>query len=116
MFSVMLSLPLNRLLPCRLAGLVFLLILSGCGVSSSGIEATAHPVPPTATHSSTGASIRHFIDTRDNIHLFLSFDYKIPDPAAIARHYDFAWGSEVYHVTALRSGNPNIFLTYYIPF
>ncbi len=119
----MFSRPLNRPLPYWLTGLAFLLILSGCGVSSTGIEATAHPVPPTAypvpptaTHSSTGARIRHFIDTWNNIHLFLSFDYKVPDPAAIARHYDFAWGSEVYHVAALRSGNPNIFLTYYIPF
>jgi hypothetical protein len=116
MFSVMLFRPLNRLLPYWLAGLAFLLLLSGCDLPSTGINPVEHSVSPTATYSSTGARIRRFIDTWNNIHLFLSFDYRIPDPAAIARRYDFAWGAKVDHVAALRSGNPNIFLTYYMPF
>jgi len=59
-------------------------------------------------------SIRPFIDTWDNIHLFLSFDYKIPQPSAVANHYNFIWGAAPDNVSPFRSTNPKMFITYYI--
>lgn len=112
--------PLKRPVSCWLIGLTFLLILSSCDLLPAGGNADSNPeirpVSRTSTPSHARAGLRPLIDTWSNIHLFLSFDYKVADPTAIARYYDFAWGVEVYHVAALRSGNPNIFLTYYIPF
>ncbi len=114
--------PLKRLLPYSLAGLVLLLLFSGCTGSSAPGNAVTHlqltPTPTVSTPSSNGngVAIRHIIDTWDNIHLFLTFDYNISDPAASAKHYDFVWGAKVNNVTALRSANPDIFLTYYISF
>jgi hypothetical protein len=66
--------------------------------------------------SQRGAGLRPFIDTWKNIHLFQGFDYNIADPTPIAERYDFVWGASLYNVAAWRKGNPNIFLTYYIPF
>src|SRR5205823_3414748 len=40
----------------------------------------------------------------------------ISDPANVAKLYDFVWGAAVNHIQAIRAGNPNIFITYYIPF
>jgi Hypothetical glycosyl hydrolase family 15 len=112
--------PLERLLPYCLAGLAFLLLLSGCTGSSTQSDAMTHPRPtPTfkvSTPSSSGVAIRKFADTWDNIHLFLTFDYNLADPATSAKHYDFVWGAEMKNVTAFRSPNPGIFLTYYISF
>ena len=113
---VMFSRLLSRLLPYWLAGLAFLLILSGCDFLGTNSKPTIITVPAQPTHSSTGAGIRHFIDSWDNIHLLLSFDYKISDPAPVAQHYDFVWGAEADHVSAYRSANPAIFLTYNVPF
>jgi hypothetical protein len=73
-------------------------------------------MPTSVPQPANKPKLRPFADTWNNIHLLLSFDYQVSDPAAIAKHYDFVWGAEVYHVAALRSGNPGIFLTYYIPF
>ena len=99
--------PLNgRRLPCWLAGLLLLLIFSSCTPLNSKSGTTPGYTP----------GIRPFIDTWNNIHLFLSFDYKIANPAAVASHYDFVWGASVGSVAAFRSGNPNIFISYYIPF
>jgi Hypothetical glycosyl hydrolase family 15 len=99
--------PLNgQRLPYWLAGLVLLLIFSSCTPFYSRSGTTSDDTP----------RIRPFIDTWNNIHLFQSFDYKISDPAAISNHYDFVWGAEVDHVAAFRAGNPNIFISYYIPF
>jgi len=74
------------------------------------------PLPATGTPFVDLPGVRRFVDTWNNIHLFQSFDYRIYDPAAVASHYDFVWGAQLDHVKAIRSGNPNIFLTYYIPF
>ena len=60
--------------------------------------------------------IRPFIDTWDNIHVYQPFDFNIANPVTIAAQYDFVWGASTYNVAAWRQGNPNIFLTYYIPF
>jgi len=99
--------PLNsQRLPYWLAGLVLLLIFSSCTPCYSRSETTSDDTPST----------RPFVDTWNNIHLFLTFDYNISDPAAVANHYDFVWGAEVDHVAAIRAGNPNIFISYYIPF
>lgn len=62
------------------------------------------------------ATIRPFIDTWNNTHVFQSFDYNINDPASVASHYDFVWGASLYNLTAWRNGNPNIFLGYYMLF
>src|SRR5205807_1602123 len=65
---------------------------------------------------SDAPGIMRFIDTWNNIHLFQSFDYNIFNVALIAKRYDFVWGAEVDHITAIRSGNPKMFISYYIPF
>jgi hypothetical protein len=115
-------------------GLAFFLILTSCGSSSnnqgshststSQIETVTFPAcrqSPCSTQTPTTISgsvpgVRPFIDTWDNIHNFLSFDYNIPKPLAIAYQNDFVWGAETYNVSAFRSGNPNLFITYYMPF
>ena len=99
--------PLNgQRLPYWLAGFVLLLIFSSCTPFSSRSGTTSGDTPRT----------RPFVDTWNNIHLFQSFDYKISDPATVARRYDFIWGAEVDHVAAIRTGNRSIFISYYIPF
>ncbi|MGZ3627508.1 MAG: putative glycoside hydrolase [Ktedonobacteraceae bacterium] len=116
-----------------LTALALIFIVTGCGTSQNkGINSTPSPqnsivifpscrqtsciTPTNGTVSSGIPGVRPFINTAYNIHLFLSFDYKIPQPAAIASHYDFVWGADVDNVSAFRSGNPNMFITYYIPF
>ena len=84
-------------------------ILPSCGQSSC-----ITPTPITIPGSVPG--VRPLIDTWDNIHLFLSFDYKIPQPSAIANHYDFIWGADTDNVTSFRSTNPKMFISYYMPF
>lgn len=127
--------PLSRFVRSfLLMELVFLLILSSCGSSpndqgsistpTSHSRAVINPMcsplscatPTTTTIQGNVPGVRPFIDTWDNIHLFLSFDYKIPQPSAIANHYDFIWGADSDNVSAFRSNNPNMFITYYIPF
>jgi Hypothetical glycosyl hydrolase family 15 len=107
----------KRLLAPWLAGLALLLSLSGCGGSvtpnDTAMQATP-ATPPPAT--STGGGVRQPVDTWSNIHLFLTFDYSIANPAAIANHFDFVWGAQADHIAAFRSGNPHIFTSYYIPF
>src|SRR5258708_37707433 len=104
----MLSLhPLNgQRLAYSLAGLVLLLIFSSCTPSYSR----------SATTSGFTPDIHPFIDTWNNIHLFQSFDYKISDPTAVANHYDFVWVAELDHVAAIHAGDPNMFISYYIPY
>ncbi len=124
------SILLKKLLPYWPIGLTLLLLFSSCGPSRdpSLSPPGAHSVPlapipqptstpsPISTRSAGNILIRPFIDTWNNIHSFLDFDYNISNPAAIAKHYDFVWGASPQNVSAFRSGNPNIFLTYYIPF
>ncbi len=57
-----------------------------------------------------------YADTWNNIHPFLMFDGHITDPAAVAPRYDFVASAKWYNINAYRSANPNMFLTYYIPF
>jgi Hypothetical glycosyl hydrolase family 15 len=96
-------------MPRWFAILVPLLILSGCTSSS-----TADNQQTTAARTEPG--IRQFADTWNNIHVFQTFDYNISNPAAIAKRYDFVWGAEAYHVSAWRSSNRNIFISYYFSF
>jgi hypothetical protein len=110
----------SRQLPCWSIGFALLLILSSCTLAPTKKDndpphITPTPVTPTPGISS-GVSLRPFVDTWNNIHPFLTFDYQISDPATIAKYYDFVWGARIKHVAAFRSGNPNIFITYYIPF
>ncbi|HLQ30800.1 MAG TPA: putative glycoside hydrolase [Ktedonobacteraceae bacterium] len=98
--------PNGQRLPCWLAGLLLLLIFSSCTPLNSSPGMTPGNTP----------RIDPLVDTWNNIHLFLSFDYKISNPAAVASHYDFVWGASVGGVAAFRSGNPNIFISYYMPF
>ena len=75
------------------------------------------PAPTTAgTPPTLDPGLRSFTDTWSNVHAFLTFDYSISNPAAVAKHYDFVWGASLKNVAAFRSGNPSIFLTYYIAF
>lgn len=87
--------------------LAFLLILSGCTSAPSG-KASSTATPK--------ATLRPFVDTWNNIHLFQTFDYGISDPTAVASRYNFIWGANVENVAAWHRGNPHIFVTYYMPF
>ena len=94
-----------------LRSLALLVILGSFIVScsSSNEQANSHPT--------TGiAGVRRFGDTWNNIHLFQTFDYNISNQTTIAKRYDFVWGARLKNITAWRSGNPNIFLSYYLPF
>lgn len=102
---VFLRLLTNQRLRYALIGLVLILLLSSCNSEA-----------PISSSHKTFTKGRSFIDTQNNIHILQVFDYSISDPATVAKYYDFVWGAEVKHVAAFRSGNPNIFLSYYIPF
>src|SRR2546421_1307439 len=95
---------LNRPISYYLTGLTLLLILSSCDLLPTESN-KVHVTPQTPTPSSTRESLIHFIDTWNNIHLFLNFDYNISNPAAIAKYYDFVSGADVDHVAALHSAN-----------
>jgi len=56
------------------------------------------------------------IDTWNNIHAFLTFDYKIADPSSLGSRYDYEWGTGVSSLTLLHTVNPSMFLSYYLPF
>jgi hypothetical protein len=104
-----------------LIGFVLIVVLSGCnslvGATSTPTPTrTPVPLPSPGTPYSDLKGTRPFIDTFNNIHLLANFDYNIDNPEAIAKYYDFFWGASLDDVRALRTGNPNIFLTYYIPF
>lgn len=99
-------------LPCRFTELALLFILISCTTWNTTSKQSSH----VDTLSSNIPGVRGLIDTWDNIHLFQTFDYNISNPSTIAKHYDFIWGTQFDHVAALRAGNPNIFLSYYIPF
>jgi len=101
------------------------LLFSGCvpfgsQVSQKTNEApTATPISVTIPSCQIGCNtpgLREIPDTWNNIHLFQSFDYNIRNPTPIARYYDFVWGATPSKVAAFRAGNPNAFISYYIPF
>src|SRR5258708_25318536 len=92
--------------------------LSAGPAAAQGQPQSAALAAPAATPGICNGTncVRPFIDTWNNIHLAQIFDYKISDPASVAPYYDFVWGADTTRVSAWRSGNPNIFLSYYIPF
>ncbi len=101
------------------------LLFSGCvpfGPQSDtkvNVSPTATPISvtiPACQNTCNTPGLRQIPDTWDNIHLFQSFDYNIHDPNPIARYYDFVWGATPSKVAAFRTGNPNAFISYYIPF
>jgi len=92
--------------------LCLLVILTGVVAFVYLPAAYATPGQPKAVRT----AIRPFIDTWNNIHVFQPFDYKIANPVPIAARYDLVWGASTYNVAAWRQGNPNVFITYYIPF
>lgn len=109
----------NRLLFYLVPLLILVAMTSGC--SSSSVQGKqnkdASSIFTIPTHVSTPVpGLRQFIDTWNNVHLFQSFDYSIPNPAAIARYYDFVWGVSPNKVAAFRSGNSNALLSYYMGF
>lgn len=127
--------PLSKLVRSSLlTGLVLFLLLASCGSLHNDQGANSTPAsqnkvvilpqcgqsscvtPTSTTIPGSVPGVRPFIDTWDNIHLFLSFDYKIPQPSAIANHYDFIWGADTDNVSSFRSSNPNMFITSYMPF
>ncbi|GCE25387.1 hypothetical protein KDA_08710 [Dictyobacter alpinus] len=57
---------------------------------------------------------RPFVDTSENIHSALIFDYRVPDPAAVANNYDFVWGARQENMEIYRTLNPKIILSYYM--
>ena len=101
------------------------LLLSGCiplgpqTEAKTNVSPTATPISatiPACQNTCTTPGLRVIPDTWNNIHLFQSFDYNISDPTPIARYYDFVWGATPNKVAAFRAGNPNAFISYYIPF
>jgi hypothetical protein len=75
----------------------------------------AHTSGP-ATVANVVPRVRPLVDTWGNIHTFLTFDYNIPNPIAVANRYETVWGTSQKSIHAYRAGNPNILLSYYIPF
>ena len=57
-----------------------------------------------------------YVDTWNNIHPMLMFDGYITDPTGVAPRYDVVSSAKWYNVSQYRSTNPNMFLTYYMPF
>jgi len=74
------------------------------------------PTPPPVNQSNIIPTTTVDINTPGSIHLFLNFTYNIANPATIAKYYDFIWGAQPEHVASLRAGNPNLLLSYYVPF
>jgi hypothetical protein len=91
----------RQLLPYCFGVLAFLVLLSGSGTNR-------------ATQVANQAF--SYIDTWNNIHPFLLFDYKITNSAVSGLHYDYVSGASWYNIAAFRSTNPNITLSYYMPF
>jgi hypothetical protein len=118
--------------------LLLLLALASCGsLPSKGesvvtvITPPVTPVAPTIAAVPTcnkpvclaaapAPGVRPFIDTFSNIHQAQVFAYNMTDASAAqtAKNYDFVWGASTSTtsdiIAALRAGNPNIVLSYYI--
>jgi hypothetical protein len=100
--------------------LTFLLLLAGCSPLSTTntqpcrLSTCATSIPGTVSGDVVG--VRSFVDTWNNIHLFQNFDHNINNPSSVAKYYDSVWAANVDRVNTFRSGDPNIFLGYYILF
>lgn len=111
----------KSLSPCYIAFLL-LLVLSSCSLPGQSTTSSRSNGPVTLVPSPVQCSqskcngVRPYIDTSNNIHLEQIFAYNIDDPKAIAKYYDFVWGVNQEKLAAFRAGNPNILLSYYIPF
>ncbi|MBV9230423.1 MAG: hypothetical protein JOZ18_14025 [Chloroflexi bacterium] len=131
--------PLDKHLSILWISLLLLVLLSACGGTpatpdmgekSANVPMPTPPIVPTPTSPPvpicnqpvclTPSSVpggRQLIDTWGNAHLFQAFDYAYSpaDIVAQAKSYDFVWGVTPSNVQYFRSGNPNIFLSYYFP-
>jgi hypothetical protein len=116
--------------------LALFLILSSCsswnvggslsqdkGSTSPGAGTSSQNCPQAPCITGTGGTttkwvpgVRPLINTWNNIHPFQNFDFAITDLSGTAKRYDAIWGAEWDHVKAYRASNPDIFLSYYIPF
>ncbi len=96
----------GQLLLSWFAAMVSILLLSSTGMASSRDMQAAATTQPRFNYT----------DTWNNIHPFLMFDGYITDPAAVAPRYDFVSSAKWYNVSQYLGANPNMFLTYYIPF
>ncbi len=101
------------------------LLFSGCVPFGPQTDAkmnespTATPISvtiPACQNTCNTPGLRQVPDTWDNIHLFQIFDYNIGNSTPSAQYYDFVWGATPGKVAAFRAGNPDAFLSYYIPF
>ena len=93
------------LLPGWFAAMMSILLLSSTGMASSRSIQAADTTPRF-----------NYVDTWNNIHTFLMFDGYITNSAAVAPRYDFVSSAKWYNVSQYHTTNPNMFLTYYIPF
>lgn len=87
------------------AAMVSILLFSSTGMASSKSMQAADTTPRF-----------NYTDTWNNIHPFLMFDGHITNPAAVAPRYDVVSSAKWYNVNQYRAANPNMFLTYYMPF
>ena len=121
----------SRYLFFSLSMLPIFLILSSCSVPSLtsfhiGTAKTPTPLPVT---SSLNVPICHlascvnftpirgalpFVDTGNNTHSFLSFDFDVNNPGAVANDYDFVWNAGPYQYQTFRNAKPSLLLSYYI--
>jgi hypothetical protein len=107
----------KRYLSAITTALLFFIVLNGCGQAAQNTTAvTKKANQPVNLTPSSVHGLRPYIDTWNNIHLEQIFSYNINNPAAIAKYYDFVWGAEQDQLAAFRSGNPDIMLSYYMPF
>ena len=123
-----------------ITGLLVLIValFSGCGstaplpekgekaVSLIAPLATPQPTPvkiapatpacdqPVCLAPATFPGERPVIDTWDNIHIAQVFSYNMGNAQDVSGYYDFVWGADPATVAALRAGNPNIILSYYV--
>ncbi len=99
-----------------LVALILAFTLGGVLLSYQTFHKGHVSVLGTKRRGSNIQNVRPFPDTWNNIHTFLTFNYNISNSAAVASHYDFVWAADPASVVPLHTANPNIFLTYYIPF
>ena len=98
----------RQFLPGALAALMCVLLLSatGCVSSKTATLDAQITVQPKFT----------YVDSWNNIHPFLMFDGLIVNPVGVAPRYDVVSSAKWYNVSQYRAANPNMFLTYYMPF
>ena len=59
---------------------------------------------------------RALADTWTNVHPFQNFDAFVGNATSVAHTYDAVYGAVLHNVATYRQINPNMYLTYYIPF